>query len=170
MSDERRSARFWLLPAGLFALVVVLVVVALSRGPITLDPETPEGTVQEYLQAINDQRWEDAIAVIHPEWLGSCEAADLEQWADPDFTATLGTNDGFGGVVEERFAEIAPGGAAGPLPEATEVVEVTISHTSGAGLGSSWDEYVAFELIDDDGFWWLGNDPWPYFVWNCRER
>lgn len=169
MSDNGRAKRSWLLPTGLLALVVVLVVIALSRGPVTLDPDTPEGTVQEYLQAIRDQRWEDAVAVIHPDWLGSCEATDLEQFADPDFTATLGTGNGFGGVVEQNFTAEGRGSGEEPLPEPTETVEVTISHNSGPGLGSSWDEYVAFGLIEDDDFWWLGNDPWPYFIWSCRE-
>jgi hypothetical protein len=162
--------RSWLLPAGLLTFVVVLVVIALVRGPVTLDPDTPEGTVQEYLQAIKDQRWEDAVAVIHADWLGSCDATNLEQWADTSFSAKLGTGTGFGGVTTQRFVEVGPEGTEMTLPEDTETVEVTISHDSGAGLGSSWDEYVAFELIPDDGFWWLADDPWPYFLLECRDR
>lgn len=170
MSGEERSKRSWLLPAGLFALVVVLVVIALTRGPVTLDPDTPEGTVQEYLQAIADDRWEDAISVIHVDWLGSCDATDLGQWADTDFTAKLGTDGGRDGVVADRFVEIGPEGSTLTLPEDAETVEVTITHISGPGLGSSWDEYVAFQLIQKDGSWWLANDPWPYFIYECRDR
>ncbi|MGB8360369.1 MAG: hypothetical protein WCE80_03120, partial [Acidimicrobiia bacterium] len=111
------SKRSWLLPAGLFALVATLVVIALARGPVVLDPDTPEGTVQEYLQAIRDERWEDAIAVIHADWLGSCEASDLQGWTDTDFTATLGTDAGLGVVTSERFTEI---GSDQPLPTLPE--------------------------------------------------
>jgi hypothetical protein len=166
MTETERRRRSWLLPAGLVALVVVLVVIALVRGPVTLDPDTPEGTVQEYLQAIRDERWEDAISVIDADWLGSCQASDLEQWADTDFTAKLGTEQ----TDTLRFVDVAPSPSDGSLPEPTEQVEVTISHVSGPGLGSSWDEYVMFQLLERDDFWWLADDPWPYFVFNCRDR
>lgn len=165
-----RSKRSWLLPAGLFALVATLVVIALARGPVVLDPDTPEGTVQEYLQAIRDERWEDAIAVIHADWLGSCEPSDLQGWTDTEFTATLGTSSGLGGVTTERFVDIGSDQPLPTLPEDAETVDVTISHSSGPGLGSSWDEQTTFKLIQDAGFWWLAEDPWPYFVFSCRDR
>jgi hypothetical protein len=169
MTDRERDKRTWLLPVGLLVLVVVLVVIALARGPITFEPDTPEGTVQEYLQAIKDERWEDAIAVIHTDWLGSCDTTDLERWATTDFTAKLGTDTDFDGVAE-RLVEPVPEGSMTTLPEDTETVEVTITHVSGPGLGSSWDEYVAFRLIQENGSWWLADDPWPYFVYSCRDR
>ncbi|MGH3649896.1 MAG: hypothetical protein ACRDU9_04235 [Acidimicrobiia bacterium] len=155
------------MPIGLTVLVGGLVAIALLRGPVELDPDTPEGTVQEYLTAISEERWEDAVAVIHPDWLGACEAVDISRVASTDFSAKLGT-DGFGGgFVEERFVEI--GGGEEPLPVADTHVEVTIIHSDQGGPGSSWDEFTTFDLVDDDDFWWLVNDPWPYFVWSCRE-
>jgi hypothetical protein len=39
----------------------------------------------------------------------------------------------------------------------------------GGVFGAGWDEYVIFEMSDDGEFWWIVSDPWPYFVWNCRE-
>ncbi len=168
MSEEARTSRVpgWLLPVGLVALVVGLVAIALSRGPTEIDPDTPEGTVQEYLQAINDERFDDAVDVIHPAWRGACEGSDLAGFVDTDFTARLGNESFGGGFVAVPATEE---GSSVPLPPTDTTVEVTISHNQGGGIGSSWDEYVVFELIDDDDFWWLGNDPWPYFLWNCRE-
>jgi hypothetical protein len=154
------------MPLGLTALVGGLVVIALVRGPVELEPDTPEGTIQEYLLAISDERWEDAVSVIHPDWLGACGADDISRVASIDFSATLGS-DGFGGgMVEERFVEIAPGEE---LPVADTHVEVTIIHSDQGGLGSNWNEYTTFDLVDDEDFWWLVNDPWPYFLWSCRE-
>lgn len=165
------TTRRWLLPVGLAALVVALVVIALTRGPVELDPGTPEGAVQEYLLAIDEKRWEDAVAVIHPQWLGECDATDLSHFADFDFTAELGRSNGdagFGGaIVEERFTEITVESGE-ELPVADTHVEVTISRGDGGAFGSGWDEYVVFEMVDEDGFWWVSGDPWPYFVWNCR--
>lgn len=169
MSEKTRGLSDWLLPVGLGLLVVVLVVIALTRGPVELDPDSPQGTVQEYLLAIDEERWDDAVAVIHPDWLGECRGDDLSRFAQGDFTAELGAPGGFGGIVREEFA--ATDGEVGQaLPGPEETVEVTIRHSDTGGFfGGGWDEYVLFELSDDDDFWWLINDPWPYFVWNCRE-
>jgi hypothetical protein len=133
--------------------------------------------VQEYLVAISEERWEDAVAVIHPDWLGQCGADDLSPFATTDFTAELGTSDGFGGgfgggfvggFVEQRFDEVEAVAGDEPLPEADTTVEVTINHDDVGGLASGWSEYVVFEMTDEDDFWWISGDPWPYFVWNCR--
>lgn len=170
MSAKTGGFSNWLLPVGLGVLVVVLVVIALTRGPVELDPDTPEGTVQEYLVAIDEERWDDAVAVIHPDWLGECGGSDLSRFAQGEFTAELGAPAGFGGgVVREEFTVVGDGPGQ-QLPDPDETVEVTIRHTdTGVVFGSGWDEYVIFELSDEDGFWWIVNDPWPYFVWNCRE-
>jgi hypothetical protein len=175
MSEGNRDIPRWLLPVGLAVLVTGLVAIALMRGPVELDPDSPEGTVQEYLLAIDEERWEDAIAVIHEDWLGSCEADDLSSFAQGDFSAQLGAPDGIGmgfsgvepGVVEE-FGEEPVDLAAEPPPGMDEQVEVTITHNDVGGLGGGWEEYVVFELADTDDFWWIVNDPWPYFTWNCR--
>ena len=164
MSDKRAPS--WLLPVGLFALVVVLVAVALVREPVTLDPSSPEGVVQEYLQAIHDEQWEDALDLVHPEWLGACTAEEIEVYVDSDFSARLGTDEPFNDGIE-RFEDIS--GALDDAPEATETIVVTISHRSGAGLGSSWTETVTFGLTDESGEWLIVGDPWPYFTWSCRE-
>lgn len=167
MSEKGRGFYTWLLPVGLGLLVVVLVAIALTRGPVELDPDTPEGTVQEYLVAIDEERWDDAVAVVHPNWLGSCDGEDLSRFAQGDFTAELGAPGGFtGGIVREEFvgSEVSE-----PLPDPDETVEVTIRHSDTGGVfGGGWDEYVIFEMSNEDGFWWIVNDPWPYFVWNCR--
>lgn len=170
MTEKTRRFSDWLLPVGLGVLVVGLVVIALSRGPVELDPDTPEGTVQEYLLAIDEGRWEDAVAVIHPDWLGECDGGDLSRFAQGDFTAELGASRGFGGGIVREELTLVGDDQGQPLPDADETVEVTIRHNDTGGLfGSGWDEYVIFEMSDDGEFWWIVNDPWPYFVWNCRS-
>lgn len=174
MSETEPSSRRWLLPVGLAVAVIALVLIALTRGPVELDPDTPEGTVQEYLVAIEEKRWDDAVAVIHPQWLGECDGDDLARFADFEFSAELGRSDSsgaFGGViVEERFTEI--GGSDDAVSEDFPVVdahvEVTINRGDSGPFGRGWDEYVLFEMVDEDDFWWVGGDPWPHFVWNCR--
>lgn len=171
MSTDGGTTRRWLIPVGLTVLVVGLVVIALTRGPVELNPDSPEGTVQGYLIAVHDGRWEDAVAFIHPQWLGACGSDDLARTATTDFTAELGFSTGLGGgFVEERFNDIAAGGDFEQVrPASTTSVEVTISRGDDGALGSSWSEYVTFELLDEDDFWWISGDPWPYFVWQCGD-
>lgn len=165
MSEKGSKIPRWLLPAGLGVLVVILVAIALARGPVSLDPETAEGAVQEYLVALSDERWDDAAAVIHEDALGDCTGDDIAMFGTVDFTAELGfEGDFFGGVgMRETFDD----GAVNPPPGDT-FVDVTIHHSTDGGFGSSWSEHVSFELLEEEGFWWITGDPWPYFVWNCR--
>lgn len=168
MADTPQGYRKWLIPVGLLAVVGALVTIALLRGPVVLDPDSPEGTVQEYLVAVDEERWEDAVAVIHPDWLGGCTGDDLGVFDPGDFTAELGIESGFDGqFVRETFEPVDEELEA--LPSADTEVEVTIIHETGGGIGSGWSEYLSFELVDDGEFWWIVGDPWPFFVWNCRD-
>jgi hypothetical protein len=172
MSEETRKLPGWLLPVGLAVLVVTLVSIALLRGPVELDPDTPEGTVQEYLLAIDEERWDDAISVIDAGWRGACDGESLSRFSQGEFTAQLGSPqpDGiFGGQGFTVNGDVAIGVEGQELPAADTTVEVTITHDGAGGLGGGWDEYVVFELANEDGFWWIVSDPWPYFIWNCRE-
>lgn len=165
MTTRSRRVPGWLLPVILGIAVVVLVAIALSRGPVSLDPDTAEGTVQEYLVAISEERWDDAVAVIHDDWRGICRGEDLAAFSQGDFSAELGVPSGVGGfgVGGQVFEEGGP-----TIPANTTQVDVTITHDQGGGIGSSWEEFVVFEVSDDGDFWWIVGDPWPYFVWNCR--
>ena len=167
MSDGSPKATTWLLPAALAVAVIGLVAIALTRGPVELDPNTAEGTVQEYLVALDDRDYERAIELLHPQWAENCDADDLRNHGRQDFTARLGHTSS-SGIVEDfgPIGEEFPGGEN--LPNATEFVDVTISHGDG-GFGGGWDEFVVFELVEDDGFYWIVGDPWPYFTWNCRN-
>lgn len=165
MTDTERRLPGWLFPAGVGVLVVGLVAIALLRGPMQLDPDSPEGTVQEYLLAINEGRWDDALEVLHHAWRGTCTAAHIQASAPAAFSAELRAGD------ESRDVPLGPTPDHPPgLPdrsdfENTARVEVTIRH--GGGLGSGWDEYVNFELAEENDRWWIFGEPWPYFSWNC---
>lgn len=165
MSETETKIPRWLLPVGLGVLVVVLVAIALARGPISLDPETAEGAVQEYLVALSDERWDDAAAVIHEDTLGGCTGNDISMFGTVDFTAELGFEGDFFGGVSGR--EVFTDGSV-EIPAGDTLIDVTIHHTNDGGLGSTWSEHVVFELFEQDGFWWITGDPWPYFIWNCR--
>jgi hypothetical protein len=149
MSETNRPA--WLLPAGVGLLVLVLVVVALVRDPVELDPETPEGTVQEYLQAISDGDYETAFELLHPDEFEGCVPSDIgRDLGNEPFTASLESD------VE-------------PMEELT-IVNVRIRFGTDGPFGSGWETFESFELVSEDGFWWITGEPWPHFFFECRER
>jgi hypothetical protein len=172
VTSTQRRLSGWLLPTGLAVVVISLVAIALTRGPVSLDPDTPEGSVQEYLQAIDERRWDDALAVIHDDWKGQCQGFNLEAVAPDDFSAELGDPSGFDGfATRDNFVPIPSDGSTMPtIPEDAARVDVTVHRRDSGGFGSSWQEYVTFELAFEGDFWWIVGDPWPYFIFNCRGR
>lgn len=151
MSETKRPV--WLLPAGIGLIVIALVVVALVRKPVQLDPDTPEGTVQEYLQAISDEDYEGAFEMLAAEEFDGCVPSDIARYLPSEpFTAGL-----------------EPGDATPPDDQAA-FVNVRIRFGSGGMFGSGWDTWESFQLVSSDGFWWITGDPWPHFVWECTQR
>ena len=148
---EVSKSRGWWIAGGAIALVVALVIVALARDPVQLDPSTPEGTVQAYVQAIADKDYETAFELLDPDESEGCEPLDLAFFGrEEPFTVTLGETD---------------------ISNATAFVEVTISYGPNPGpfdAGQGGHEEL-FVLERSDGQWLITNEPWPYFKWKCRE-
>lgn len=164
MSDGNRAR--WLGALGIGLAVVALVIVALAREPVQLDPSTAEGTVQQYLQAISDEDYDKAFEVLDPDGFDGCSTSHLARSAPNDaFTATLGFSED-----AKRFPPIDDGD---PPPSGELVsVEVTLRFGNGGVFGGSWDQYETFFLISKDGSWWITDDPdpWPYFTWDCKRE
>lgn len=165
----KRTWAKWAVPAGIALGVVVLVTVALIRDPVQLDPDSPEGTVQEYLQAIGEERWDDAYAVLEPERFDGCDPADIAANAPGEsFTATL--QRGPGSMVVEQFEEIGGNSSTTTTspPDDEAEIEVTLRFgDSGLFGGGGWTTFEVFPVVSRDGFWWVSGDPWPYFSWRC---
>ncbi len=157
--------RKWLAPVGIGVGVITLGVLALVREPARFDADSPEGAVQEYLQAIADEDFDAAFELLHAEAFGGCDSRDIRRAArDTDFSATLANGgDGFfGGMHLDEFDR------AFVEPEAE--VDVILRFGGGSGpFDTGWEEWTSFGLVeDDDGFWWIVGDPWPYFRWACN--
>lgn len=139
----------WLLPVVIGGVVVALASIALLREQVLLDPTTPEGTVQEYLQAISDEDFDRAFETLDPESFEGCTPSDIQRsgW-DENFTASL------------------PETSEPPVGERI-FVDVTMHFGGGGPFNGGWDSFETFVLVSNDGFWWITEDPWPYFRWNC---
>lgn len=150
MAEAKRARWAW--PAVFTLGVIVLAVIALNREPIELDPDTAEGTVQAYLQAISDSDFEAAFDLLDPELYDGCTAADLATSVDRDqpFTAVLDTDNisEFGDVVS---------------------VPARMQFGSTGPLGNGWTSWETFNVTDSSGEWLITDEAWPYFYWSCRE-
>lgn len=147
MSEEGSNQRKWVFPVVAGAILLVLTLIALFREPVVLDSATPEGTVQAFLQAIDDNDFEAARNQLSPSLQEECSTADIAS-AGPyeSFTATLGD-------VEEFEDE-------------------TIVHISlRLGDGSSLDGYTfdpgPYRLQRESGVWGITEIGWPYFYFEC---
>ncbi len=147
--DSEARKRSWLVPTIGLVVVGILTVIALVREPVTLDPDTPEGTVQAYLQAISDQDYDAAYEMLGSETADGCEPDDISRNRFyTSFTATLGDVEQVGDAYS---------------------VEVSIREGSDSGFVDAGPGYFPepFRVEMEQGEWVIVGDPWPYFTYSC---
>lgn len=127
--------------------VLLLAVIAIVAGgrTVELDPDSPEGVVQRYTQAVIDGDLATAEALM-------VDGRDCERFEDPyidnDLRVTLG---------DVRVT----GDSA--------VVEVTVGYGGGDPFSPyDYSDRSRFLLRESDGAWLIDETPWPF--WTCIER
>ncbi|WP_137843236.1 hypothetical protein [Microbacterium sp. 2FI] len=141
MSDDARRSRVPLIAllAAIGLVVVIALVAVLARSaPPEYDPDSPEGVVQLYSQAVVDGDVEEALTYLVPDVADACER--LAPDAD-DTRVTL---------------------VATSQADDTARVEVIVTEVYGSGLLGS-DEYDSdeeFELRRIGGDWLIEFAPW----------
>lgn len=146
--SEEKAPKKWLVPAIAGLVLLTLTLIALFREPVELDPNTPEGTVQTFLQAIADEDYELAHDQLAAEQQEDCEVADIAR-AGPyeSFSATLGDVEQFG---EET------------------IVHVTMRMGTDGGLGSGYSfDPGPYRLESEGTDWKITEVGWPYFLFEC---
>lgn len=120
-------------------LLLIALVAGLGRDVTSLDATTPEGTVQQYLQALlQDDRFK-ADALVSEDSEDRCLGDEVD-WVLDDARVALGAVE-----VEGSHATV-------------EVVTTEISE--GALGGPRYDS--AFDLMLIDGDWRIAAADWPY--------
>lgn len=149
-----RRAR-WLLWTLVIVVAAVLVAAAVAgalRSPAAFSPDSPEGAVQGYVQAVLDGDVEAAAAYFSADLSRTCSALDFGAAApvDPSLTVTLEEVRRRAGYVE---VVVRLRSVSGDLPfDAYE---------------SSYTQRLV--LVEEDGAWKLDEEPpWPIHL--CGHR
>jgi hypothetical protein len=147
MSEETTNQRKWVFPVAAGTVLLALTLIALFREPVVLDSDTPAGTVQAFLQAIDDEDFAAARQHLSSELREECTESDIASAGPYDsFTATLGQVDEFGD-------------------------ETLVYVSLRLGNESSIDGYTfdpgPYRLQRESGEWGITEIAWPYFSFEC---
>ncbi|HSK98133.1 MAG TPA: hypothetical protein VK891_16020 [Euzebyales bacterium] len=141
----RRSQRLLWVLGGLVAVALLVgALVGALRSPAELDPDSPEGVVQAYLEAVIEGDHAAAAGYLSEETARRCRASAFRQaWVPDGLTADL---DG----VRVR----------GPRTE----VRVRMRTTADPFTLDGYTSTETFTLADENGAWRLVDDPWPLYA------
>lgn len=146
-------ARWMLWAFGLMIAAVLLAgaVAGALRSPAALPPDSPEGAVQGYVQAVLDGDDETAAEYFSAELTRTCSPPDFRDArpVDPSLTVTLEE-------VRRRGDQVE--------------VEVRLRELSGDPPFDAYESSYTerFLLVEEDGAWKLdGESPWPIHF--CRH-
>ncbi len=146
LSDRRNLPLLIALGAAALLVAISLIVVLTRGAPVAMHPDSPEGVVQRYAQAVIDDDLHTARGLLAPSRAAQCEEMTPEP--DPGIRLTLVRTD-------ER--------------ENTATVHVEMSVSSGNGLfgpsDSVWRE--SFDLERTPEGWGITRAPWQFMV--CTE-
>lgn len=130
----------------MIALAVVAVVAAVAAvvansRQVTLEPGTPEATVQGYLTAVIDGDVVAAAVFLDPS--GKCDGDDLDRFQ-------------MGNVAEARLVDSQITG---------EIAKVSVDLEMGSNglFNDVWKDRQTFQLKKSNGAWVITGTPWPMY-------
>lgn len=133
----------WSLAVLAGAVLVIAAVAGTLREPVELDPGTPEGVVQAYLEAVIAGDHDAAAAHLSADDAERCDASRFRgAYVSDSMTATLDDVQVRGERAEVRVQLREP---SAPPP------------FGSPGMRSS----ESFELVAEAGTWRLTGQPWP---------
>jgi hypothetical protein len=145
MEEDRRFPG-WLFPVAGVVGVVALVAIGLAREPAELDPESPEGTVQLYIEALVDGDFDTAVTYLADD--GCIPTSIIPTGGAPDVSAALVNVDG---------------------NDTAATVTVRLIGTSADPVSGTYEYQEWFSLIKQDDRWRIRQPTWPYYDLPCEE-
>ena len=140
MSEKRANKVLGILLA-VIAIVAVIVVLSVNEPVAQLDKDSPEGTVQQYLGAITDKDFSQAMDYLESD--SKCTIQDFERAYIQD-SLRIGLSD------LTTTADSAS-------------VTVKIETSSGDPFGGSYSETQTFTLTKEESGWKVTGIPWPTY-------
>jgi hypothetical protein len=138
--------------AGTVVLLVVsvIVVVMLRRSPVPVDPGSPAGVVQAYVEAMRTGDYPRAYGYLTPE---ARATANARNWS----YSTPGSDDSIRIVIEPTAEDAAT---------ATVRIDVTRFSPHGGPFGSSTIHHdLNVRLVRVDGSWLIDQPVEPYALY-----
>lgn len=149
MGSQSQSTRWLIGIGGAVAATVLLsvVVIALAGGEQEFAPDTPEGTVQRYLRAVQDRDDELVLSLLTDETRERCEGNRvrdaLRGFRDRDIRVRL---DDVRGEDDAREVRVRIREQRGNSP-----------------FDDGYEHEQLLDLMREHGEWRIDGQPWPLF-------
>jgi hypothetical protein len=140
MSEKRANRVLGIVVAAL-AAVALIVVLASRQSTTQLDEGSPEAAVQQYLQAVSDRNFDQALEFLSED--SKCTVEDFDR-----------------AYIQES---LRIGLAESSANQETAVVTVSIQSSNGDPFGGTYTEERNFRLVNADGEWKITGTPWPNY-------
>lgn len=139
--NEKPANRVLGFVVAAIAIVALIVVLASRQSTTQLDQGTPEATVQQYLQAVSDRNFDQALEFLSED--SKCTVEDFDR-----------------AYIQES---LRIGLTESSANQETAVVTVSIQSSNGDPFGGTYTEERNFRLVNSDGEWKITGTPWPNY-------
>ena len=140
MSNQRANRVLGIVVAAI-SIVALIAVLAVKEDTPQLDANTPEGSVQQYLQSVTERDFDTALTYLADNT--ECKVEDFDQAYIQD-SIRISLSD-----------KSITGDSAS--------VKVSIENSSSDPFGSSYTESQTFRLTKADNGWKITGIPWPTY-------
>jgi hypothetical protein len=140
MSNQRANWVLGIVVAAI-SIVALIAVLAVKEDTPQLDANTPEGSVQKYLQSVTARDFDSAITYLADNT--KCKVEDFDQAYIQD-------------SIRISLSDSSIKGDSAS-------VKISIENSSGDPFSSGYSESQTFRLTKSDSGWKITGIPWPTY-------
>jgi hypothetical protein len=140
MSNKRANKILGVVVAGISMVALVLVLAVKETTP-QFAGDSPEASVQQYLQAVTDRDFDTALTYLATD--SKCKIEDFDR-----------------AYIQES---VRIGLAETTETQTRATVKVTVESSNGDPFGGNFTENQAFRLVSSEAGWKITGIPWPTY-------
>jgi hypothetical protein len=140
MSNQRANRVLGIVVAAI-SIVALIAVLAVKEDTPQLDANTPEGSVQKYLQSVTERDFDTALTYLADNT--KCKVEDFDQAYIQD-------------SIRISLSDSSIKGDSAS-------VKISIENSSGDPFSSGYTESQTFRLTKSDSGWKITGIPWPTY-------